>query len=143
MHRIRKAAAVVVALGSLLAAATPATAASSRRSSGEACTHNWSGPQVCLQIDGHDAWADRVTVTWTDPGSGVDSSIAMLHEGDEQREVHIRQEGHRRNGKIVAEWTGIQLAWGKVCGSFAGTAGVWACQDVHTGGAWSRSIGRP
>ncbi|MFD9593099.1 hypothetical protein ACFWA9_10115 [Kitasatospora sp. NPDC059973] len=134
---ITRAAALATALTACLFVTAAPAAASSRRNSGEACTHNWNGPQVCIQIDGHDDWADRVTVTWTDPGRGVDRSTAMLHEGGEQREVHIRQEGHRQDGKITAEWTGIRLAWGKVCGSFTGTNGVWACQEVHTGGPYS------
>jgi hypothetical protein len=137
MRLIRRAAVLATALASVLfITAAPASAAASRRS-GDACTHNWDGPQVCISIKGHDDWVDRLTVTWTDPGKDVQRSTAILHEGDQQTEVHIRQIGRRQDGQIVAEWTGIRLAWGKVCGSYTDTPRVWACVDVHTGGPWS------
>ncbi|MFB7620234.1 hypothetical protein [Kitasatospora sp. NPDC056181] len=119
----------------LLATAAPAGAAAGRRSS-DACTHNWSGPKVCIAIDGHDDWARRLTVTWTNPGKAT-RSTALLHEGDHQVEVHERMTGTARDGRITAEWTDIEVAWGRLCGSFTDTPNVWACVDIHSGGAYS------
>ncbi|WP_431676641.1 hypothetical protein [Kitasatospora sp. KL5] len=129
MGRVGRTVAVGCAIGSLvLVTATPA--ASAERRSSNACTHDWSGPQVCIEIEGHDDWASRLRVRWIDPPSGKDAAEAILHEGDEQREVHIRMPGRRQGKEIVAEWTDIRLSWGKVCGSFAGL-NAWACQDVY------------
>ncbi|GAA4982915.1 hypothetical protein GCM10025734_04500 [Kitasatospora paranensis] len=106
------------------------------RRSSDACTHNWSGPQVCISIDGHDDWARRLTVTWTNPGT-VARSTAVLHEGERQVEIHARMTGTARGGQITAEWTDIEVSWGKLCGSFTDTPKVWACVEVHDGGIYS------
>ncbi|MFD9123428.1 hypothetical protein [Kitasatospora sp. NPDC059571] len=136
MHPVitRAAALAAAAATHRLAAAGPAGAAG-RRSS-DSCTHNWSGPQVCIAIDGHDDFARRLTVTWTNPGK-VDRSTAILHEGDGQAEVHRRMTGTARGGEITAEWSDIEVAWGRLCGSFTDTPGVWACVDIHGGGLYS------
>ncbi|MFI5643083.1 hypothetical protein [Kitasatospora sp. NPDC051705] len=138
MHPVitRACALATAAAAVLLATAAPAGAATGRRSS-DACTHNWSGPQVCIAIDGHDDWARRLTVTWTNPGATA-RSTALLHEGDRQVEVHERMTGTARGGRITAEWTDIEVAWGHLCGSFTDTPNVWACVDIHSGGVYSR-----
>ena len=133
---IARTAALATTLAAVLFVAAPPASAAVNRRSGDACTHNWNGPQVCIAIDGHGNWASRLTVTWTNPGRAKQST-ALLHEGDGQTEVHVRMTGKEQGGQIVAEWTDIQLAWGKVCGSFTDTPGVWACMEVHTSGPYS------
>ncbi|MFF7459631.1 hypothetical protein [Kitasatospora sp. NPDC008115] len=117
----------------LLALPTAAPAAAQGRSS-SACTHNWSGPQVCIAVDGWDNRARRLTARWTNPPGGRERATAIIHEGDEQREIHIRAEGRRQGKEILAEWQHLELAWGKLCVSFVETPGVWACQDLYSTG---------
>ncbi|MEV8100464.1 hypothetical protein [Kitasatospora sp. NPDC085879] len=124
----------------LLTTAAPA-AASGRRSS-DARTHNWSGPKICIAIDGHDNFGRRLTVTWTNPGS-TKRATALLHEGDRQAEVHQRTTATAHGWKITAEWTDIRVARGRLCGSFTDTPNVWACTDIHTAGAYTTCPPRP
>ncbi|MER7755420.1 hypothetical protein, partial [Kitasatospora sp. NPDC097643] len=67
--------------------------------------------------------------------------------------MHVRAQGHRNShGEIVAEWQQLWLVDGRVCVSFTGTPGVWACQDVYRFGTlpvtctavecWSATAGR-
>ncbi|MEU3565422.1 hypothetical protein [Kitasatospora sp. NPDC006786] len=112
---------------------TSAPASASTRSS-DACTHNWSGPKVCISIVGHDHFARSLRAVWKNPPGDVRQSRAIVHEGPEQREVHVRVMGRRSGDEVVAEWRDLELADGRVCVSFADTAGVWACQDSYATG---------
>jgi hypothetical protein len=119
--------AAVAAAAVLLTTATPAAAAT--RNS-DACTHNWSGPQICISIEGESIRMHRVTATWTNPGSRQ-SATAHLREGD--REVIGTRQARRVGDKLVAEWhpgESANRSSERVCVTMDGAENRWACQDV-------------
>jgi hypothetical protein len=54
--------------------ATPASADSS------ACTHHFSGPQICIRLEGRGS-TNAVTGVWTNPPAGLASRAVSLYRG--------------------------------------------------------------
>lgn len=91
---MRRAVASAAALASaaVLSAAAPASASSS------ACTHHWSGPQVCIRLQGRNAW-NSVTAIWTNPPKAVQTrSVRLTLNGDQLGETQTA----RRVGKTLS-----------------------------------------
>ncbi|MFJ2439490.1 MULTISPECIES: hypothetical protein [unclassified Streptomyces] len=68
----RSASALVLAGLAVVLAAAPAVADSS------ACTHHFSGPQICIQLDGRGG-RNAVTGIWTNPPAGLASRAVSLY----------------------------------------------------------------
>ncbi|MEU8927574.1 hypothetical protein AB0D10_42840 [Kitasatospora sp. NPDC048545] len=121
---------MTVAVGAVVASASPAVSGEVRSSS--ACTHNFYGtgttrPAVCIEIHGRGTWADRVVARWPGGGSQL-GRWGVLHEGN-GKSLHGDVRAYQKGDDLVAEWKGLRLAEGKACVSFTGLES-WACQDV-------------
>ncbi|WP_329459207.1 hypothetical protein [Streptomyces sp. NBC_01497] len=115
-------AALVVALagGALSVTAVPATADSS------ACTHDFSGPQICVRLDGQGA-TNAVTGIWTNPPAGTTSRTVSLHLGGRL----VSTATATLSGKaLIHTWPTRNLGSGtRVCVTFRGSARA-ACQTT-------------
>ncbi|MFF4442421.1 hypothetical protein [Streptomyces sp. NPDC001621] len=107
------------ALAVLVPCAGPAAADSS------SCTHHWSGPQVCIRLQGRNGW-NSVTSIWVNPPKDVKTrSVRLFIDG--------HQLGHaqtaRRVGKTISyHWSGFEQGTDvRVCVRFAGIDRV-ACE---------------
>ncbi|WP_159046319.1 hypothetical protein [Streptomyces sp. MMG1121] len=95
----------------VLPAAGPAAASTS------ACTHHWSGPQVCIRLDGRNEW-NRVTAIWANPpGSAKTRNVWLTLDGKRLG----RAETARRVGKTLSyTWSAFDTGTDtKVCVQFA------------------------
>ncbi|WP_394427040.1 hypothetical protein [Streptomyces sp. SGAir0957] len=120
------AAAALLMMAGLLSTATPAVADSS------ACTHAWSGPQICIRLTGHNG-ANAVTGFWANPPRSVSS-----------RSVVLTMDGVRHGGRATAKRVGktISYSWRrfntgshtKLCVRFARIDRV-ACQTTKYSGS--------
>lgn len=54
------------------------TTAGTAAADSSACTHHFSGPQVCIRLDGKDSW-NSVTGIWTNPPKRVKSRVVTLY----------------------------------------------------------------
>lgn len=119
MRKITTVAVAALALAALLPA-SPAAADSS------ACTHHWSGPQVCIRLEGRNGW-NAVTAIWTNPGTSVKTRRVHLY----LRGSHVSTATARRVGKTVSHsWSGMQTGTdARVCVRFAGIDRV-ACDTT-------------
>jgi hypothetical protein len=113
-------AAVVLAVagGALSASAAPAAADSS------ACTHDFSGPQICVRLDGRGA-TNAVTGIWTNPPAGTTSRAVSLYLGGRL----VATATATRAGKaLLHTWPSRNIGnRTKVCVKFRGSARQ-ACQ---------------
>ncbi|WP_428949850.1 hypothetical protein [Streptomyces sp. cg35] len=117
---IRTAAAVAAVMcASVITTASPAAADSS------ACTHHFSGPQVCIRLVGHNG-GNSATGFWSNPPKSVKS-----------RAVYLTLNGHNYGSPSTAKRVGktISYTWSsfdmdtdtKVCVRFKGINRI-ACQ---------------
>ncbi|MBP0460271.1 hypothetical protein [Streptomyces montanisoli] len=115
-------AALVIALagGALCATAAPAAADSS------ACTHDFSGPQICIRLDGQGA-TNAVTGIWTNPPSGVSSrTVSLTFDGRLVSTATATRSGKALTYTWPSRYTGSGT---KVCVTFRGSARS-ACQTT-------------
>ncbi|MGW0210460.1 hypothetical protein ACWDZ8_33335 [Streptomyces sp. NPDC003233] len=100
-----------MAMACVLPAAGPAAASTS------ACTHHWSGPQVCIRLNGRNAW-NQVTAIWTNPPRAVKTKGVWLTLDGKQLG---RTETARRVGKTLSyTWSAFDTGTNtKVCVKFA------------------------
>ncbi len=111
-----------VALACVIPAATPAAADTS------ACTHHWSGPQVCVRLEGRNHW-NSVTAIWVNPPRSARARTVRLT-------LHGRQLGRAETARRVGTtlsytWSGFDTGTGtKVCVQFAGISRV-ACDTTR------------
>ncbi|MBC9715240.1 hypothetical protein H9Y04_22055 [Streptomyces sp. TRM66268-LWL] len=84
----------------LLAAGTIVPTAGSAAADSDACTHHWSGPQVCIELRGLERDVS-VTAVWTNPPSGMRKrTVYLYHDGDRYK----RAVATRRNGELRYTW---------------------------------------
>jgi hypothetical protein len=118
---VRPAALVLALAGSsLAAAAVPAAADSS------ACTHDFSGPQICVRLDGQGA-TNSVTGIWTNPPPGTASrDVSLYLDGRLVSTATATLSGKA----LLHTWAASDLGSGtKVCVKFRGSARA-ACQTT-------------
>ncbi|MEU3735219.1 hypothetical protein AB0E81_38425 [Streptomyces sp. NPDC033538] len=88
-----------LALACIVPTATPAAADTS------ACTHHWSGPQVCIRMEGRNGW-NSVTAIWTNPPKSAKTrTVWLTQDGDLVGSKHTA----RRKGKTISyTWSSFQ-----------------------------------
>ncbi|MGA4960343.1 hypothetical protein [Streptomyces lavendulocolor] len=88
-----------LALACVIPSATPAAADTS------ACTHHWSGPQVCIRMEGRNGW-NTVTAIWTNPPKSVKKrTVWLTQDGDRVGKAQTA----RRKGKTLSyTWSGFE-----------------------------------
>ncbi|MGQ4511025.1 hypothetical protein [Streptomyces sp. DW26H14] len=111
---------MALAGGALAAATAPAAADSS------ACTHDFSGPQICIRLDGQGA-TNSVTGIWTNPPAGMASrSVSLYLRG----RLDSTATATRSGKALIHTWPSRNLGSGtKVCVKFRGSARS-ACQTT-------------
>lgn len=77
-------------------ATTPAAHAAA-----SSCTHDWSGPQICIKTDGRDGTPNPGTVTasWTNPSKSRQSATVYLTTTDGGSSYSFK--ARRSGGQIV------------------------------------------
>ena len=113
---------VIAALACVITVASPAAADSS------ACTHHWSGPQICIRLEGHNGW-NGVTAIWTNPPRTERArAVRLILDGHQL----FRTETARRVGQTLSHhWRAFETATNtKVCVEFARIGRV-ACQTTR------------
>lgn len=116
--------AVVLSLAAVPLVATPAAADAS------SCTHHFSGPQICIRLEGKNAW-NSVTGFWTNPPAHL-----------KKRKVHLYLDGKhfntstaRRVGDTLSyTWSNFQTGTDKkICVRFKGSERM-ACETTKYSG---------
>ncbi|KUF17370.1 hypothetical protein AT728_16345 [Streptomyces silvensis] len=119
------AAALMLAAASLVPSAGPAAADSS------ACTHHWSGPQICIRLEGRNQW-NSVTGIWTNPPKRIKKRTVTLYLSGRR----FNSATARRVGKTLSyTWSHFNLGptGTKACVKFAGSKRM-ACQTTSYSG---------
>ncbi|WP_455359510.1 hypothetical protein [Streptomyces sp. SYSU K21746] len=113
--------AVVLAAASVLPAAGPAAADSS------ACTHHFSGPQICIRLDGRNGW-NSVTGIWTNPPKGTRSRQVSLYWNGEHFDTSVAT---RKGSTLSYTWAGMQTGTDtELCVRFKGSRRT-ACETTR------------
>ncbi|MGW2709084.1 hypothetical protein ACWC4J_08825 [Streptomyces sp. NPDC001356] len=107
-----------LALAVVLPSAVPAAADTS------ACTHHWSGPQVCIRLDGRNG-GNAVTAIWTNPPKKAKTrAVRLFLDG---RQYGTVETARRVRGTLSHTWTSFEQGTDvQVCVRFAGIRRV-AC----------------
>ncbi|MFZ3476010.1 hypothetical protein ACODT4_44270 [Streptomyces sp. 2.9] len=93
-------AAVGLAAAVVLSTAVPAAADSS------SCTHHFSGPQVCVRLEGSDVWATPVAI-WVNPPKHVKTRQVWLSVNGERPRFSNNPGLATRVGKTLS------FSWGR------------------------------
>ncbi|WP_330461534.1 hypothetical protein OIB37_34495 [Streptomyces sp. NBC_00820] len=103
---------VALALACVVPCAAPAAADSS------ACTHHWSGPQVCVRLQGRNSY-NSVTAIWTNPPKATKKrGVRLTLDGDQ---LGVVQTARRVGGTISFTWSTMDTDTDtKVCVRFTG-----------------------
>lgn len=113
-------AAVACAAAVVIPSAGPAVADTS------SCTHHWSGPQVCIRLEGRNAY-NKVTGIWTNPPKSVKHRKVTLYWNGK---VFGTKTAHRVGRTVSYSWgtmdTGTHT---KLCVKFAGSSRM-ACDTT-------------
>ncbi|MFF4602628.1 hypothetical protein ACFY12_07715 [Streptomyces sp. NPDC001339] len=93
-----------------IATAEPAAADTS------ACTHHFSGPQVCIRLDGRNH-LNSVTAVWTNPSRGTERrSVSLFMNGRHFRTA----QAHRVGNTLSYTWSTFDTGTDtKLCVKFA------------------------
>ncbi|MYV47801.1 hypothetical protein [Streptomyces sp. SID2888] len=86
-------------MGAALALAVVVPSAAPAAADSSACTHHWSGPQVCIRLEGRNGW-NSVTGIWVNPPTQVKT-----------RTVRLFLDGHQLNSAQTARRVGTTLSY--------------------------------
>ncbi|MEY9967548.1 hypothetical protein ABIA33_005619 [Streptacidiphilus sp. MAP12-16] len=117
------------ALLSTMALASPAYAAAS------GCTHNWDGPQICIDVVGPSVYLDHVTATWTNPPKNLQTDpVREIYWSSNPRDAPwvIGAVAHRHGGTLTYTFNErgtTHYSDVKVCVEFGGSKRR-ACEDI-------------
>lgn len=117
----------VLAVG-LTATALATTLDIPAHAAASACTHHFSGPQVCISTDG-DAGSEnpgRVTTAWTNPPRGKRTATVHITEPGGMRYTLTAR---RSRGQLIASFTPGALRDGKLCARYQGSSRT-ACVQI-------------
>ena len=108
---------VLTVAGAVLAAGVVTTPAAHAAAS--SCSHDWSGPQVCISTDGENGSGNPGTVTaaWTNPPKDRKAATVYISEPDGFK---YAIKGHRSGGQIIASTVPNRTLDGKLCARFKG-----------------------
>ncbi|MFD4371100.1 hypothetical protein [Streptomyces sp. NPDC058486] len=112
---------MALALCAVIPAASPAAADSN------ACTHHFSGPQICIRLEGRNSW-NSVTGFWSNPPKSAKSRTAWLTVDGERYGKKVKA---TRVGETISyHWTSwAQGTDAKICVHFKGIDRV-ACEKT-------------
>ncbi|MFD4020650.1 MULTISPECIES: hypothetical protein [Bacteria] len=113
----------------LTAAALVATLDVPAHAAASACTHHWSGPQVCISTTGKSGSNNpgRVSTAWTNPPR--DRRTATVHITEPDGHTYTLT-ARRRDGQLVASTVpGRMMSNGKLCARYEGSRRT-ACVQI-------------
>ncbi|MFI6350258.1 hypothetical protein [Streptomyces sp. NPDC050560] len=120
MRKINYASAALTAALLILPTASMATADSS------ACTHHFSGPQICIRLEGRNGW-NGVTGIWENPPANVGKRSVTLYLNSQ---AHSTKQAARVGKTLGYHWSSFNTGTKtKVCVKFQGSARM-ACQNT-------------
>ncbi|RDG33456.1 hypothetical protein [Streptomyces corynorhini] len=107
-----------------LAGLTVSLAAAPAAADSSACTHHFSGPQICIRLEGQGG-QNSVTGIWTNPPADLASRDVSLHRGGRR----VATATATRSGKALTHtWpTGDTGTGTELCVKFKGSERM-ACQ---------------
>ncbi|MFD4865233.1 hypothetical protein [Streptomyces sp. NPDC058412] len=114
----------VLAVASILSTAGPAAADSS------SCTHHFSGPQICVRLEGSNVW-NTPTAIWANPPKHVKTRQVSLYVNGKRYAFDKNPATATRVGKTLS-YTWNHDRWdaeSKICVRFKGIDRV-ACERV-------------
>ncbi|MGX1755803.1 hypothetical protein ACWIG5_02605 [Streptomyces lydicus] len=112
-------------------ATTPAAHAAA-----SSCTHDWSGPQVCIKADGHDGTPNPGTVTasWTNPSKSRKSATAYISNSEG---MSYSFKAKRSGGQIVGHTVpGLQPSGSTLCVRFKGSSHKACLEMINRNGSF-------
>ncbi|MFE3688178.1 hypothetical protein ACFXPM_33785 [Streptomyces sp. NPDC059095] len=114
-----------MALACIIPLATPAAADSS------ACTHHWTGPQVCIRLEGRNHW-NSVTGIWTNPPKTArQRDVTLTLNG---WRLGSAQTARRVGGTLSYHWSGFDTGTDtKICVHFTGISRVACATTKYIG----------
>ncbi|MFJ7271980.1 hypothetical protein ACIQV3_35990 [Streptomyces sp. NPDC099050] len=110
----------------VLSTAAPAAADSS------SCTHHFSGPQICVRLEGSDVWNTPVAI-WVNPPKGVKTRQVSLYLNGEMPHFSNNPGRATRVGKTLS-YTWSRSQWepeDRICVRFKDIDRV-ACERVKS-----------
>ncbi|MFE2379790.1 hypothetical protein [Streptomyces sp. NPDC059398] len=129
----RRLAAVAVTGAALLAGAVAMAPGAAAAAS--SCSHDWSGPQICISTTGRSGSTNpgHVYASWTNPSKSRKSATVYLTEpgaAGHKGWTHKLTAHRQKNGQIVASYyPERQMYDGKLCARFKGSSHT-ACVDL-------------
>ncbi len=117
---------MIICLGVGLAVPLVMTTAGPAAADTSACTHHFSGPQVCIRLEGNNGW-NSVTGIWTNPPKHVKSNAVTLYWDGERFDTSTAT----RVGKTLSyTWSSMQTGTDtKLCVKFKGSSRT-ACEKT-------------
>jgi hypothetical protein len=113
----------IVVAAAALASAMGATRAAADTS---ACTHSFSGPQVCIRLDGRNG-QNSITGIWTNPGS-VKTHAVTMYMNDKP---YSTKTATRHGDSLSYTWSSMNTGTDtKICVKFAGSSRM-ACETTR------------
>lgn len=112
-------------------AATPAAHAAA-----SSCTHDWSGPQICIKADGRDGTPNPGTVTasWTNPSKSRKSATVYLSNSEG---TSYSFKAKRSGGQIVGHTVpGLQPSGSTLCVRFEGSSHKACLEMINRNGSF-------
>lgn len=114
--------AVALAVATIIGPTAPPAAADS-----SACTHHWSGPQICIRLKGHNGW-NSVTGIWVNPPGRVMTRAVSLHWNGSLFDKAVA----KRVGRTLSHtWSNMQTGTDtRLCVKFRGRQRM-ACETTR------------
>lgn len=113
-----------------LAAAFVLSAAGPAAADASACTHHFSGPQVCIRLEGNNFW-NTPTAIWTNPPKNVNTRQVTLYVHGTPYAVGNPSTAMRVGKTLSHTWSRDQFdADAKLCVRFKGIDRT-ACEYVR------------
>ncbi|MGW0315393.1 hypothetical protein [Streptomyces flavidovirens] len=121
----------IICLGAALAVPLVMTTAGPAAADSSACTHHFSGPQICIRLDGKDSW-NSVTGIWANPPKRVKSRAVTLHWDGKRFDTATA----KRVGKSLSyTWSNLQTGTDtKLCVKFKGSNRMACEKTKYIGG---------
>lgn len=111
----------------VLAVLLVVSTAESAAADSSACTHHFSGPQICIRLEGRNSW-NTVIGFWVNPPKKMKSRPVSLYWNGK----HFNTSRATRVGKTLShKWSSLQTGTNtKLCVKFKGSQRM-ACQHTR------------
>ncbi|UQA91389.1 hypothetical protein [Streptomyces halobius] len=103
-------------------------AAPSAQAAASACSHDWSGPQICITTDGDSGSENpgHVTTAWTNPPKSRKTATVYITQPDG---FTYKIKAKRSGGQIIGHTVPGAQRNGKLCARYKGSSHT-ACVEI-------------